>query len=222
MRADGMIAGVKPRAFEHWTRNPQSVPTRRGRWDAGPFLSRRVLVLSGISLILLSLAWVLVDSHVVGNAVTKNNTAATAPKNQTMWLTVPRMRRVDHIPVYNAAAGNEQKLSASAIHLAGTGFPWQKEANVYIAGHRLGYEGTPSYHAFYDIDKLENGDQVFVTDANGKEYVYEVFKQDVVEATDVHVVKPIEGKNIVTLQACTLPDYSDRIIVQAELKEVNG
>jgi sortase A len=26
-------------------------------------------------------------------------------------------------------------------HIKHTGFPWEEEANVYIAGHRLGYEG---------------------------------------------------------------------------------
>jgi sortase A len=31
------------------------------------------------------------------------------------------------------------------------------------------------------------------------------------------VTDPIEGKNILTLQTCTLPDYSQRLIVQAEL-----
>ena len=215
-----MIAGVKPRAFEHWTRNPQSVPTRRGRWDAGPFLSRRVLVLSGISLILLSLVWVLVDSHVVGNAVTKNDTAATAPKNQTMWLTVPRMRRVDHIPVYNAAAGNEQKLSASAIHLAGTGFPWQKEANVYIAGHRLGYPRTGSFLVFYDLHRLRRGDRVVLEDSSGGRYVYRVFDKLVVAPNELSVTKPLPGKNIVSLQACTLPNYTGRLIVRGELKDI--
>ncbi len=148
---------------------------------------------------------------------------AEVPADPTLKLTVPTMERIEDAKIPTGIGTNETLLrNNAAIHLAGTGFPWQKEANVYIAGHRLGYEGTPSYHAFYDIDKLENGDQVFLTDANGKEYVYEVFKQQVVEATDVHVVEPIEGKNIVTLQTCTLPDYSDRILVQAELKEVNG
>jgi sortase A len=34
---------------------------------------------------------------------------------------------------------------------------------------------------------------------------------------EVSVKRPIEGKNIVSLQTCTLPNYSDRLIVQAEL-----
>ena len=35
----------------------------------------------------------------------------------------------------------------------------------------------------------------------------------------LHVTQPIEGKNVLTLQTCTLPDYSQRLIVQAERVE---
>ena len=107
----------------------------------------------------------------------------------------------------------------TAVHLKGTGFPWEEEANVYIAGHRLGYPGTDSYLAFNDIEVLQNGDEVIVEDSEGTTYTYEVFNMVVVEPTDLSVIEPIEGKNIVSLQSCTLPDYSDRIIVQAELKD---
>jgi len=31
------------------------------------------------------------------------------------------------------------------------------------------------------------------------------------------VTDPVPGKNVLTLQTCTLPDYSQRLIVQAEL-----
>ena len=105
------------------------------------------------------------------------------------------------------------------IHLEGTGFPWQDETNVYIAGHRLGYPNTPSFLAFWDIDNLVEGDRVFVEDANGREYTYEVFQTLEVEPTDLSVTEPIEGRNILTLQTCTLPDYARRVIVQAELVE---
>jgi sortase A len=87
-----------------------------------------------------------------------------------------------------------------------------------LAGHRLGYPGYPSFLAFYDLDKVENGDQIFVKDANGKQYTYEVFKTFEVDPTELYVTEPINGKNVVTLQSCTLPDYAKRVIVQAELK----
>jgi sortase A len=141
-----------------------------------------------------------------------------APEDETLTVTVPDMQRVKDAPFPSTFGDDEESLKNFAgIHLEGTGFPWQEEANVYLAGHRLGYPTEASFLAFWDLDALENGDEVLVTDANGTEYTYRVFKEFVVDPTDVYVTEPIEGKNIVTLQTCTLPDYSKRLIVQAEL-----
>ncbi len=85
-----------------------------------------------------------------------------------------------------------------------------------MAGHRLGYPSTDSFLAFWDLSNLEDGDEIYVTDAMGRSYTYKVFKEFVVNPSDIFVTQPIEGKNIVTLQTCTLPDYSQRLIVQAE------
>ena len=74
--------------------------------------------------------------------------------------------------------------------------------------------------AFYDLEDLVNGDEIYLEDAEGRKYTYEVFNKEIVEPTDLSVLKRIEGKNIVTLQTCTLPDYTDRVIYQAELKDV--
>jgi len=63
---------------------------------------------------------------------------------------------------------------------------------------------------------LEEGDKIFVTDADGKRYVYKVFREFIVPPTQVSVTRPLEGRNVLTLQTCTLPDYSKRLIVQAE------
>mgnify|MGYP000250480794 CR=1 FL=1 len=144
--------------------------------------------------------------------------AAGGPKDTTLKLTVPQMSRVDNVEVPSAAGDDTEALDGNAaIRLNGTGFPWEEEANVYIAGHRLGYPNTKSFLAFFDLNKLENGDQVFVTDANGTKYTYEVFKEFSVSPTNISVTRPISGKNVLTLQTCTLPDYSERLIVQAEL-----
>ncbi len=142
----------------------------------------------------------------------------TIPKDKTLKVTIPKMNRIEDGTFPDAAVDDEEALKNNAgIHQRGTGFPWQEEANVYLAGHRLGYPTEASFLAFWDLDALENGDEVLVTDANGTEYTYRVFKEFVVNPTDVYVTEPIEGKNIVTLQTCTLPDYSKRLIVQAEL-----
>ena len=142
-----------------------------------------------------------------------------APKAKTLKLTVPRMDRVNKVPVYDATEGEyEDALHDGAAHVKGTGFPWQKGANVYIAGHRLGYPGTRSNLVFWDLDKLQKGDEIQLTDANGKRYTYKVFKRFVVDPGAVRVLRPVKGKSVVSLQTCTLPDYSKRLVVQGELK----
>jgi sortase A len=118
---------------------------------------------------------------------------AEAPNNSTMKLTVPEMQRVKEVPVYDGAGNDEAALHDGTLHVRGTGFPWQDGSNVYIAGHRMGFPGTKSY---------------------------QVFKKVVVAPTDYHVTQPVAGRSVVTLQTCTLPDYSDRLIVQAELTSV--
>ncbi|MCA1717304.1 MAG: sortase [Actinobacteria bacterium] len=143
------------------------------------------------------------------------------PEDKTLKLTIPKMARIENDEVPDASGDDENALRRSAaIHLKGTGFPWQKQPNVYLAGHRLGYPNTESWLTFWDLDKLEKGDKVFVTDADGKKYTYRVFKEFVVGPSAVRVMEPVEGKNVLTLQTCTLPDYSRRLIVRAELVDV--
>ena len=144
-----------------------------------------------------------------------------APDNSTLKLTVPEMQRVRNVPVFNAPMSDKSALHHGALHARDTGFPWQQGANVYIAGHRLGFPGTKSYLVFWDLNKLENGDEVILTDANGTRYTYEVFKEFVVNPGDTHVTQPVVGSSIVSLQTCTLPDYQQRLIVQAELTSVS-
>ena len=153
----------------------------------------------------------------------KQDNQAQAPADKTLKLSVPKMERIQEDTVPTTAGDDEDALrDYVGIHLEGTGYPWEDEANVYIAGHRLGYPGTESFLAFYDLDNVQEGDQVTISDANGKQYVYEVFNVFVVAPTDLYVTEPIEGKNVVTLQTCTLPDYADRLIVQAELKDTQA
>jgi sortase A len=147
----------------------------------------------------------------------KKPEAANVPADKTLRITIPKMERVQNTIIPYAAGDDEEALrSNAAIHLKGTGYPWENEANVYVAGHRLGYLNTNSFLAFYDLNELEEGDEIFVTDSTGKQYTYRVFKDFVANPSDVFITRPIEGKNIVTLQTCTLPDYSQRLIVQAE------
>jgi sortase A len=141
------------------------------------------------------------------------------PESKSLELTIPALDRVDGVPVYDAPeSGYDKALHDGVVHVRGTGFPWQGVANVYIAGHRVGYPGTKSNLVFWDLDELEKGDEIFLTDAEGTRYTYEVFEKRVISPDTVRILRPTKGKNIVSLQTCTLPDYSHRLIVQGELK----
>ena len=138
------------------------------------------------------------------------------PEDKTLYLDVPKIGLKD-VPIYNSVS--EEDLTKSAIHIPATGFPWQEGANTYIAGHRLGYPDTGSFEIFFDLNLLAAGDEISVTDAAGDRYVYRVTEQKTVGLENVEVMNPIEGKSIISLQTCTLPDYKERIIVQGELIE---
>lgn len=142
------------------------------------------------------------------------------PRDTTLKVTIPEMSRVDGATVPDAASSDTQALTENAaIHLAGTGFPWEEGANVYLAGHRVGYPGTNSFLAFHDQAGLENGDEITVADSAGKEYVYRVFEEFTVEPEDIWVTGPVPGKSVLTLQTCTLPSQKERLITRAELVE---
>jgi sortase A len=136
------------------------------------------------------------------------------PDDKTLYLTVPDLGLED-VTAYNTVA--EEKLKRSTVHIPATGFPWQKGANTYIAGHRVGYEGTNSYLIFYYLDQLAEGDEILLEDTAGTKYTYRVTDQMVVDPDNVEVMEPVEGKSLVSLQTCTLPDYKKRLIVQGEL-----
>ena len=139
------------------------------------------------------------------------------PENKMLRLTVPKMSQIrnDTVP-YSVSDDKKAFHDHAAVHLRGTGNPWDRQANVYIAGHRLGFPGTDSWLSFWDLNVLGKGDRIYIKDAAGDRYVYKVFKKFIVGPNEVSVTRPLRGKNIVSLQTCTLPDYSERLIVQAE------
>jgi sortase A len=204
---------VSQQPFESWTRTEayEEKGMRYSESGAQRRWSRGALALLGVTLILLSAGLVFADVRSVGEA------EIAAPKSERLTLTIPEIKRVRDIPVYDGGAGDERKLAAGTVHLQETGFPWESEANVYISGHRLGYPRTKSFLVFWNLDELRRGSKVVLEDARDRRYVYEVFEKRVVGPRHVSVKKPIEDKNIVTLQTCTLPDYKRRLIVRAEL-----
>ena len=154
---------------------------------------------------------------VANRRVVKKKVVPRGPENKMLRMTIPKMAQIrnDTVP-YNESDDKDAFHDHAAVHLSGTGQPWDRHANVYIAGHRLGFPGTHSWLAFWDLNVLDKGDMVYLRDADGTRYTYKVFKKFIVGPNAVRVTRPLPGKNIVSLQTCTLPDYSERLIVQAE------
>jgi sortase A len=123
------------------------------------------------------------------------------PDDPTMYLSIPKLGLSDTLVLddVSEAAG----LAQGVGHLPGTGFPWLEGANTYIAGHRIGYPGTPSDHIFYNLPSLTEGDEITLRDTNGEEYAYRVTEVFTVTPFDLWVMDPVAGKDTVTLQVCT-------------------
>jgi sortase A len=154
-----------------------------------------------------------------GSANTEN--LVEPPEDKVLRLTIPKMDQIENDEIPTGLGTDDQLFhDYAAVHLKRSGYPWQKVANVYIAGHRLGFPGTASHLAFYDLNELEDGDEFTIEDAKGRVYTYEVFNKFIAGPKNFAVIRPIEGKNIVSLQTCTLPDYTTRLIVRGELKDI--
>lgn len=196
-------------------------PEDFGRWTSScattwhrPARRRAFAVVCGVACLALGAGF-------LGLELRGSGEAGNPGQSARMSLTVPELRRVDDVPVGTAPASDENALRGGVVRLAGTGLPWQREPNVYISGHRLGYPGTESFMVFRDLSKLESGDEVRLRDDEGRRYSYRVFDRRVVGPGETAVTEPVEGRNIVSLQTCTLPDYRERLVVRAELSETS-
>lgn len=136
------------------------------------------------------------------------------PVDKTLYLTVPKLGRYDDVVRNDDSAW---ALDNGAIKLPVTGFPWQDNANTYIAGHALGYAGTESYLQFAELPNMAEGDEIFLSDANGTTYEYRVTEVLTVTPQDNWVTDPVAGKDMISLQTCVNPpDYDQRLVVRGE------
>lgn len=191
--------------FEYWTENDAR------RRVASPPWRRWGLIICALALIASGAGFLLLEFRV------SESSGASAEDAAGLRLTVPELDRVRGLKVATAPSEDEAALRRGPVRLAGTGLPWQRQSNVYISGHRLGYPGTDSFLVFRDLNELVAGDKVVLRDDGGQRYTYRVFDRKVVGPEKLSVTEPLEGRQIVSLQTCTLPDYRQRLVVRAEL-----
>jgi sortase A len=108
---------------------------------------------------------------------------------------------------------DEGPLRKGPGHYPDTPLPGQG-GTVAIAGHRTTYLAP-----FRTIDRLEEGEEI-VVEMRWARFTYAVEKQEIVAPTDTEVIRAVDHERLV-LSACH-PLYSaaQRIIVYAELEDV--
>jgi sortase A len=122
-------------------------------------------------------------------------------------IEIPRIG-VDHIVV---AGVDKNDLKKGPGHYPGTPMPGQL-GNSAIAGHRTTY-GQP----FFDVDKLQPGDEIVTTTVDGR-FVYRVTGQEIVTPADYQVIATTDPDQAsLTLTSCH-PKWTtrERIIISAE------
>ena len=135
----------------------------------------------------------------------------------TMKLTVPKLGLKE---VAVPTGSTQRELDREGIlHLEGTGVPWQEGSNTFIVGHALGFMWTRVPYVFYELEKMEPGDEIIVEDPAGEEYVFRVYDRMTVRPADYWVTYPDEeGRTIISLQTCTpAPTFENRLVVRGEL-----
>ncbi len=130
---------------------------------------------------------------------------APDPATNDMWLTIPKLGLYDNYVTNSDALA---ALDYGAAKRVDSEFPWQNNANTYISAHRLGWPGTASDHQFYNLPLLTYGDKIYLYDANGSVYTYEVTEIFEVAPTETWVTESVPGREIVSLQTC-IENYGD-------------
>lgn len=152
--------------------------------------------------------------------------APPPPEDKTTYLTVPKMGLYDNA-VYNSS--DPATMDVGATKLEESAFPWEESANPYISAHRLGWPGTASNYQFYNLPLMAPGDPIYLTDANGTTYTYEVTEIIEVAPNEVWVSEPEAGRDMISLQTCTEaigdywtmgPNWSGRYVVRGDRVDV--
>lgn len=110
-------------------------------------------------------------------------------------LTIPSIAVT--VPIYDT--GTEAFLTKGAALLAGTSFPvGGTDTHSVIMAHR----GLPEARLFTDLPDVEIGELFFI-EVSGETLAYEVDQLKTVEPTNIEILLPVVGEDLVTLMTCT-------------------
>lgn len=136
--------------------------------------------------------------------------ASSAPISNEYTITIPNLNIIN-IPVYFADPYNEQ--AALEILKRGIGHylePPNSGKKTVLFGHSSGYswDNSPYKTILNQINKLNNGDKIYLN-YKEKGYVYEIFKSDIIQATEDHKIINNPQLNELALYTCWPPNSTN-------------
>ena len=154
-----------------------------------------------------------IEQTVTNYAIEKDNAIINYLKHEEMYgiLEIPSLDIK-----YAIVQGTDSVNLRTAVGHMTEGVDAGEEGNCIIAGHRGGYFGI----FFRDIDKLEYGAEIYVTDLNNNKYTYYVYEQKWIGPYDWDELQGIPGEKTLTLLSCE-ENGELRIIVRARIVEEN-
>lgn len=115
----------------------------------------------------------------------------------------------------------QSALSLGVVHYPGSALPGQA-GNVYIFGHSSDYVWSSGAYksVFAPLPEAAVGDEVEISDHDGRVYTYSIMEKFVADAKDISLLsQETGGRRILTLQTSwPLGTALKRYIVRAELK----
>lgn len=182
----------------------------------GPLLAGTMLV-TGVYILFTALGPWLPDVPVIGlqKADITAKLSETQPGGQGNRLYIPQLG----IDIAIVEGTDARVLDNGAWHRQPQNGNPERGGNFIISAHRFSLGWTPQQtrakSPFYQIDKLQPGDQFFV-DWNGARYAYKVARLYDVPKTAVEIEGPSDTPKL-TLYSCDLRGESaGRVVVEAE------
>lgn len=136
----------------------------------------------------------------------KNNEIQSSAENSIFGIIeIPKINI--YYPVFSFLS--EENLKVSPCKLYGTNL--NENTNICIAGHNYNNDMF-----FSNIDKLQNGDKIYIYNNNGFKYIYKVFEKYEVKENDLSPIYNY-NKNEKTLTLITCNNLNNnRIIIKAK------
>lgn len=130
-----------------------------------------------------------------------------------MWLSIPSIGVEEGVVDGTSSSALKQGPGLSEY----SQMPGEGNRNVIIAGHRIGRHAA--FRVFKNLHKIKDKDRIYLT-YKGKRYCYRYRETCITTPSDISILY-LQGYSCVTLLSCNpIGDNYERIIVRAELEDI--